>query len=249
MPAHDDRADDRADDQAPDRPVLPPTEEAAVRARLAEARHTGPVPAEVVARLDAVLADLTAERRGPSPEPVAAVLPLPSRRRRALASGLVAAAAVVALGVALPQVLDSTGGSESSTSAGESAGDTSVQAPPGAGSDAGGGSADSSAPSELAEEPGASSERSGSTFAAPPALRSDQPLRPAVRALAEGGPAAYDAGAGCARGAGEGDRVGATWDGLPAVVVLRPPSGGRQVVDVFVCDSGEAVATTTLRVR
>jgi hypothetical protein len=243
MPAHD--------DQTPDRPVLPPAEEAAVRARLAEARHTDPVPADVATRLDAVLADLTAERRQPPPEPTAPVVPLPSRRRRALASGLVAAAAVVALGVALPQVLDS-GGSDESVSAGDSAGDAAVQAPPGAGSDGGsdaGGSADSSAPGEMAEEPGASSERSGSTFAAPVALRSDEPLRPAVRALADSGSTAYGADTGCAPGTGDGERVAATWDGRPAVVVLRPPTAGRQVVDVYVCDSAEVVATTTLPAR
>lgn len=243
MPAHD--------DQTPDRPVLPPADEAAVRARLAEARHTEPVPADVVTRLDAVLADLTAERRRTPPEPAAPVVHLPSRRRRAVASGLVAAAAVVALGVALPQVLD-PGGSEESLSAGDSAGDAAVQAPPGAGSDArseAGGSADSSAPGEMVEEPGASSERSGSTFAAPVALRSDEPLRPAVRALADGGSTAYDADAGCAPGTGEGERVDATWDGRPAVVVLRPVTDDRQVVDVYVCGSDEVVATTTLPAR
>jgi hypothetical protein len=247
MPAHD----DRPDDQVPDRPVLPPAEEAAVRARLAEARHTDPVPADVVTRLDTVLADLTADRRGTSPEPAASVVPLPSRRRRALASGLVAAAAVVALGVALPQVLD-PGGSDESVSAGDSAGDAAVQAPPGAGSDAGsddGGSAAESAPDEMTEEPGASSERSGSTFAAPVALRSDEPLRPAVRALVDSGSTAYDANTGCASGTGAGERVAATWDGLPAVVVLRPPTAGRQVVDVYLCGSDEAVATTTLAAR
>ena len=94
--------------------------EAAVRARLAEARHTDPVPDDVVARLDAVLADLTADRREQDATPGASVVPLssaPARRRRALATGLVAAAAAVAFGVALPQVIDSTGGSDDATSA------------------------------------------------------------------------------------------------------------------------------------
>jgi hypothetical protein len=160
----------------------------------------------------------------------------------------VAAAAVVALGVALPQVLEVTG-SDDSMSAGESAGDTAVEAPPEAGSD-GGGAADSSAPGELAPERESGSEGSGSTFAAPPALRSDEPLRPAVRALVErGGGATGGADAGCAPGTGAGDRVEATWDGLPAVVVLRPPTADRQVVDVYVCGSDEVVATTTLPVR
>jgi hypothetical protein len=101
----------------------------------------------------------------------------------------------------------------------------------------------------MVEEPGASSERSGSTFAAPVALRSDEPLRPAVRALADRGSTAYDADTGCAPGTDDVERVAATWDGRPAVVVLRPPAAGRQVVDVYVCDSAEVVATTTLPAR
>lgn len=240
-----------------DDPALSPAEEAAVRARLAEARHTDPVPDHVVARLDAVLADLTvertaapaADRRGPDDAPVAPVVPLASRRRRALATGLVAAAAVVALGVALPQVLDSTGGSDSASSgsAADSGGSV-AEAGPGQGDDSDDAAA-GSAPSELSEGGGAaSSERSGSAFAAPLALRSDQDLRPAVRPLArQGAVTAYDASPGCVLDVGDGDRVDATWDGLPAVVVLRPVEEGRQDVDVFVCGSDEVVASTTLR--
>jgi hypothetical protein len=236
-------------------PALTPAEEATVRARLAEARHTDPVPDHVVARLDAVLADLTAERAEPSADrreqddaPVAPVVPLASRRRRALATGLVAAAAVVALGVALPQVLDSTGGSDSASSgsAADSGGSVAEDGP-GQGDDSDDAAA-GSAPSELAEGGVASSERSGSAFAAPLALRSDQDLRPAVRPLARrGAVTAYDASPGCVLDVGDGDRVDATWDGLPAVVVLRPVEEGRQDVEVFVCGSDEVVASTTLR--
>jgi hypothetical protein len=238
-----------------DDPALSPAEEAAVRARLAEARHTDPVPDHVVARLDAVLADLTAERAEPSADrreqddsPVAPVVPLASRRRRALATGLVAAAAVVALGVALPQVLDSTGESDSASSgsAADSGGSVAEDGP-GQGDDSDDAAA-GSAPSELAEGGVASSERSGSAFAAPLALRSDEALRPAVRPLAgQRAVTAYDASPGCVLDVGDGDRVDATWDGLPAVVVLRPVEEGRQDVEVFVCGSDEVVASTTLR--
>lgn len=244
-----------------DDPALSPAEEAAVRARLAEARHTEPVPDHVVARLDAVLADLTADRtadpaadrRRPDDAPVAPVVPLASRRRRALSTGLVAAAAVVALGVALPQVLDSTGGSDAGTSASTADNGGSVAEPgPGAGDDAGGGSdgaAAEAAPSELAESPGAGSERSGSAFVAPLALGSDEALRPAVRPLArQAAVTAYDASPGCVLDVGAGDRVDATWDGLPAVVVLRPAAAGRRLVEVYVCGSDEVVGSTTVRV-
>ena len=48
-----------------ERAGLPPDQDA-VRRLLAEARHDEPVPPAVAARLDAVLAELTADRRGPS---------------------------------------------------------------------------------------------------------------------------------------------------------------------------------------
>jgi hypothetical protein len=226
--------------------------EAAVRARLAEARHTDPVPDDVVARLDAVLADLTADRRDQPTAPLAPVVPLsaPGRRRRALATGLVAAAAVVALGVAVPQVLEETsGGSDGATSASTADRGTSSLEPGPAedrddSSGAGGGAAESG---PLPEGPGAA-ERSGSAYAAAVELRSDEALRPAVRLLARRGPvAAYDAGAGCALDVGAGDRVAATWDGRPAVVVLRPAEAGRRVVEVFECGATDAVARTTVR--
>lgn len=247
-----------------DDPDLSPAEEAAVRARLAEARHTDPVPDHVVARLDAVLADLTADRRVPDGAsvapvaPVAPVVPLASRRRRVLSTGLIAAAAVVALGVALPQVLDSTGGSDGGTSASTAdSGGSVAEVGPGEGSDSGGdasgdsdGPAAEAAPSELAESPGAAGgERSGSAFVAPLALSSDEALRPAVRPLArQAAVTTYDASPGCVLDVGAGDRVDATWDGLPAVVVLRPAAAGRRLVEVYVCGSDEVVGSTTVRV-
>ncbi len=157
----------------------------------------------------------------------------------------------MALGVALPQVLDSTGGSDSASSgsAADSGGSV-AEAGPGQGDDAGdsGGAAAEAAPSELAESPGAGSERSGSAFVAPLALSSSEALRPAVRPLArQGAVTAYDASPGCALDVGDGDRVDATWDGLPAVVVLRPAEEGRRLVEVYVCGSDEVVGSTTLR--
>lgn len=232
-----------------DDPTSSAATEAAVRARLAEARHTDPAPGHVVARLDAVLADLTADRREQETT-LAPVVPLTAltRRRRALATGLVAAAAVVALGVALPQVLDSRRASDdASTASTADSGGSAFE--PGPAEDSGGGAAES-APGPLSEGPGAASERSGSPDAAPVALSSDEALRPAVRPLArQAGVTAYDASPGCALDVGPGDRVDATWDGRSAVVVLRPAEAGRRVVEVHVCGSGEVVARTTLPVR
>ncbi|MCW2736347.1 hypothetical protein, partial [Nocardioides sp.] len=72
-------------------------EQDAVRGLLADARHDGPVPPEVVARLDETLASLVSERgeaplTGNAPAPV---VDLGARRRRAAGIGLLAAAAVV----------------------------------------------------------------------------------------------------------------------------------------------------------
>ncbi len=108
-------------------PTLPPEQEA-VRRLLADARHDGPTPPEVVARLDATLASLAAERRPSttaSTSPTAApVVDLAARRRRMAGIGLLAAAAVVVAGVAIGQGLPSSDSSSdaSSASAGEAGG-------------------------------------------------------------------------------------------------------------------------------
>src|SRR4051812_42226256 len=107
-----------------DGPALTPEQEA-VRRLLAEARHQGATPPEVVARLDDTLASLVAERGlGPladeerPPERAAApVVDLGARRRRRVGVGLLAAAAVVVAGVALGQGLPLPSGSNDSSSA------------------------------------------------------------------------------------------------------------------------------------
>ena len=87
-----------------DDPLTPAEEE--VRRLLAEARHTGPTPPDVVARLDRVLGDLSQE-----PVRTAPVVDL-ARRRRRVGTLLVAAAAVVAIGVGVGQVIGLQSGSD-----------------------------------------------------------------------------------------------------------------------------------------
>lgn len=105
-----------------DDPIDRPTDDAsddatqqAVTRLLAEVRHTAPMPPEVAARLDGVLADLAASSPAPAtdtaPRRSAAVVPIASRQRRRFATALVAAAAVVAVGVALPNLTGGLGGS------------------------------------------------------------------------------------------------------------------------------------------
>ncbi|MCW2791044.1 MAG: hypothetical protein JWO76_142, partial [Nocardioides sp.] len=88
-----------------DDPDLTPEQEREVRRLLADARHTEPVPGDVAARLDRVLAELAAGEPGPTP-----VTTLASRRRHRAVSVLVAAAAVVVVGIGLGQVVGTRGG-------------------------------------------------------------------------------------------------------------------------------------------
>ncbi|WP_416954942.1 hypothetical protein ACNKF0_22500 [Nocardioides sp. T5] len=80
---------------------LPPEQEA-VRRLLADTRHDGPPPPDVVARLDDTLAALRAERAAADTSP-GRVVDIGSRRRRVAGIGLLAAASVVVAGVALGQ--------------------------------------------------------------------------------------------------------------------------------------------------
>lgn len=93
--------DERADQPDFDDPAHDP-----VRELLSSARVEGPIPAEVAARLDATLAELTGRTAADTDDPV--VVPL--RRRGRLGPRLLAAAAVVVVvgagAVGLRQVLD-----------------------------------------------------------------------------------------------------------------------------------------------
>ncbi len=128
-----------------DSPDLTP-EHDAVRRLLADARHDGSTPPEVVARLDETLAELVADRStstptsiptsdptsGPTGDPsaaqprAAAVVDLGARRRRLVGTGLLAAAAVVVAGVALGQVLPVGQGDDAGSSAGSADRSTSM---------------------------------------------------------------------------------------------------------------------------
>lgn len=232
---------------------LPPEQEA-VRRLLADARHDGPPPPEVVARLDDTLASLVAERSGADTSP-GRVVDLGSHRRRVAGIGLLAAASVVVAGVAIGQVLPRGGGDASESSAGSGSDSSLAEAPTseddgGVSSDDGSGNlADSQArePEEsfldpgLADRPTLFSDDDGDLDGQLLELRPDgTDARQRLRSLAAlRGCEGVDPGPSAAL-------VSAAVDGEPGLVVFRRPVGEAQGVELYVCGDPEPVRTLTL---
>ena len=246
---------------------LPP-EQAAVRRMLEDARHDEPVPPDVAARLDTVLAELSAERGGraaPSPgagaptadppRPAAPVVDLGARRRRGVGVALMAAAAVVVAGVGIGQVIqvggqsdDAGAGSAADSDYAESGSDGSEKSAPEAevGEDG--------APLDAARERLVPDVSSGS-------LREDlDAALVAVRgAQASGTAGPDDSGAESSlrsacppvdeASVGAGRQVPVTFDGRRALAVYRVPQGGRREVDVYLCDSDVLAASAVIPAR
>jgi len=229
---------------------LDPAEDERIRRLLADARHTEPMPDAVVARLDRVLSGLSDDRTERADRADRAdraeVVDLMARRRRTVGQLLVAAAAVVAVGFGITQVLPdlggSSGGDAQETTAGGAAAD-SAEAGDGEGSRFVSPESAPEAPSD-----GATSGDAKSTFR----IRSDE-FGPDVRRARnqlEGGSAAlveYPADGCLAVSVEPGSEVVATtYDAAPAALVLRPPSGDVQVVDLYLCGDVEPRRSITL---
>lgn len=252
----------------PDDPSLTAAQERAVRDLLASARHDDGIPEDVAARLDARLAELTAVRRELRPQDragVAPVVPLAARRRRRVATGLVAAAAVVVLGIGLGQVLPDvlmSGSSDfaTSTEAGDAAGGAHEEESGAALGDTSSRRARGRAP-EPAEEPfteskqGTAADRAEVGLALPRvdpdeldhSARRIRDRRSAVLPQQQSG---YTTGAiiGCDL-SGPGRRVLVHYDGAPAVLVFVRPGEDSQLVRVLACGSGEVLRSTRIPVR
>lgn len=228
-------------------PDLTPEQDESVRALLASAKHADPMPPDVAARLDAVLADLASERR----EVRAPVVTLASRRRRRVSGALLAAAAVVVLGVGVTQVLPTTYES-SDSSAG--AGSEMAEDQDGAASDrAFDANQPESAPGEMESQQGPdekSSALSRDTYEV--VLDSRTPLRRQVRSLPSPpvSSATSRTSPECLVDPGPAqDQVEVTYDGTPGVLVYRPPAAGRQQVDLFLCGEPDSFASVTIKSR
>ncbi len=227
-------------------------DDAAVRRLLADARHTGPMPDDVAARMDAVLADLAAEAPAEpkeTPPPAAAPAPLHPvvvsldvRRRRRAAGMLVAAAAIVIGGVVVAQHLPTSTSQSNSATAQDDAGSRALDGVTG------------SSPGPLT--PGTSPRaeaakiRAGRVVVSPQRFTADAlAARRLVRQRALSSSSFADlsqARAACVGQSVRGRRVGATYQGAPAVLVFHAPQSGTQVVDLYVCGSGRPVRSTTL---
>ena len=229
---------------------LDPAEDERIRRLLADARHTEPMPDAVVARLDRVLSGLSDDRTERADRADRAdraeVVDLMARRRRTVGQLLVAAAAVVAVGFGITQVLPglggSSGGDAQETTAGGAAAD-SAEAGDGEGSRFVSPESAPEAPSD-----GATGGAAKSTFR----ISSDE-FGPDVRRARnqlEGGSAAlveYPAEGCLAVSVEPGSEVVATtYDAAPAALVLRPPSGDVQVVDLYLCGDVEPRRSITL---
>lgn len=205
-----------------------------VRRLLAEARHDEPAPPEVVARLDATLADLVAER---SPAPV---VDLAARRRRRRGSLVLAAAAVVVAGVGLGQAVDRFGGvgagsgSDSVTSLNADAEPEVAHSDEGAGED------------DKAGRKPATSETPLQQYAARSELSATK-LRRQLLALRQSSPAT-DLNGSLLRCAAPDGTLGhpVTYRGEDAVAVFRDPVDGRQAVEIHGCDPARLLRTLTL---
>lgn len=214
------------------------TEEGVRRLLVSAARPQPAVPAEVVARLDGVLADLVAlraEEEAPAPSAVS----LDSRRRR-WPQVLVAAATVSVLGLGIGIVVRDGGMMAAQEDA----------------ASAGSGAESADRPETLSEKGAGAPEAADKDTQGSSGLSRTAVLRLRSSSLAldlqrvEDFALAVPAGArwsaACVRpGTTEGDEwLPVRLDGEPAVLVLREPSGDRRRADVYTCDDEDEPAAT-----
>lgn len=230
---------------------LTPEQEARVARLLADARADEPIPPEVAARLDRVLEGMAGEHVLRADETPAPVVDLAARRRRRVVTLLAAAAAVVVAGVGVGQVVSSqdNGDSDGASTAAES------------NDEGGGANADrefEAAPQDEAppmtddqlKALGEPARMTSGSFAREvrglqdrPGVRTDASSPP----MAGGDLAAKEMNFNCGEADyGVGKLMAVHYNGMPAVLAYRPPTGNTQVVDLMQCGSGELMRSTTI---
>lgn len=252
MSDHGDQTPGRLDDPAFDDPAFDDPAFDELRALLADARATEPVPADVAARLDATLEALQEERRAE-----ASVVPM--RRRRAAARFLVAAAAVVVVGaggVGIAQ-LGGSGGTPSADKASSGSAADSLTTSPSAPEAATGltpAAPQATSPGTKAPPtthlPRFSTTRFPQQAAAfEPATTDSLSNQDSARSPSSDAPTTT---AGRAGEACPGPTIAGSTsypillDGQSAVLVLHEVVDGTQEVDAWSCDGATELATTTV---
>jgi len=234
-----------------------PEDEARIRALLSGARETGPMPADVVARLDDALVGLAAERVTVDPVPADNVIPITRTRRHRVVAVLGAAATVAVIGGLGFGAFQGDGSDDSLGDAGSAGGVV----------ERGDDDAAESAPSEAsARDEVDDLESDGSINPAEIYIQGDQPyvVRPQFltsdlariqdRVLAVDVGADYDQALVYApqdfscrlATTGRGILVGVRYDGGPAFVRFLAPMGDSQIVEVLQCRTGDLLRSTTL---
>ena len=229
-----------------------------VRRLLAQARHDEPVPPDVVARLDRVLADLRAD---PAAQPSAAPDARPgagpgtgpgtgpgvvdleaARRRRRVRTLLVAAAAVVVVGLGVDQLrgLD--------TGAGGDAGGTSADSAVSAQEDSAAGGAaqdglEAPSPQDFDAAIGLDPDRFARQVTR---IREGRALLSLTGQKAERNDAALAGIPARCSAPGRGRVVVVRYAGSPGLLVFRPVRGETQVVDLYLCGRAGPTRSVTL---
>ena len=238
-------------------PELSPEQEAHVARLLSGARANEPIPADVAARLEGVLGELSAER--PGTPPMAPVLDLAARRRRRRAGWLLsAAAAVLVVGVGTGIVIrPDAGGDEASSAVDDQSADQKLKR---------GDSAAEAAPEEAPSPTAAPTSPPSASqimprLPAPVRLTPNNLNRQILKLQAEQGiPADASEVKGdaqltsatnfvCAPARfGPGTLRPVYYLGQPAVLVFAPPVGKTQVVELLRCGSADRLRSTTVPV-
>lgn len=258
-------------------PDVSPEQDARLRRLLAGARHVEPLPTDLAARLDSVLAQLEAEER--DPRAGRSLVDLAARRRRRVRILLVAAAATVVVSIGVGQVLptgqDDASSADSSQDgglAGRSAAESTAGSAGGSAGDTqlapedplpGGAESYASEPSTLTTEttdstlsnvpsrPHPPVRLSAETFAKQAArLRARPGLRSRDGSVVQGTDLSRAESFLCDTAEwGQGKLLAALYDDVPSVLAYRPVAGETQTVDLLRCGTGEVLRSTVLPVE
>ena len=237
--------------QTPEEPELARSDisreqEESVRRLLAQARANEPMPEAVRARLETVLRQLGTEDQGAPSRAPAPVIDLAVRRRKRVRAVFLAAAAVTAFGVAVPQLLQSNSMDQSSVSGAETADE--------------GGPAAATQEDSGTERDDANADQAGpASAAAPPTLRADRFAEDAQAvldrlyltnelsdflALAPACLGDTEATSAAGRAA-----IAVRYAGRDAALLLRTQVNGTQRALLYVCGESEPRRTAVLTVR